>query len=65
MAEAGFTDSVTDARAYLSAGSDGRMSDDEIDTYVRTAPEAVRFLCSAPQATRGSPRIQARSLRVT
>lgn len=46
MTEAGFTDSAADARAYLSAGSGGRMSDDEIDTYVRTAPEAVRFLCS-------------------
>ncbi|GAA1196096.1 FAD-dependent oxidoreductase [Prauserella alba] len=45
MADAGFTDSPADARAYLAAGSDGRMSDDEIDSYVRTAPEAVRALC--------------------
>ncbi|MER5669618.1 FAD-dependent oxidoreductase [Pseudonocardia alni] len=45
MAEAGFPDSGDAARAYLAAGTDGRMSDDEIGTYVRTAPEAVHALC--------------------
>ncbi|MEQ3553336.1 FAD-dependent oxidoreductase [Pseudonocardia nematodicida] len=47
MADAGFTDSADDARAYLAAGSDGRMSGAEIDGYVRAAPEAVRFLTRA------------------
>ncbi|MEJ8279478.1 FAD-dependent oxidoreductase [Pseudonocardia spirodelae] len=45
MAAAGFPDSDEDARAYLAAGTGGRMSDDEIASYVRTAPEAVRALC--------------------
>lgn len=44
MAEAGFEDSAEAAKAYLHAGSGGRMSAAEIDRYVTTAPEAVRFL---------------------
>ncbi|KAA9159338.1 FAD-dependent oxidoreductase [Amycolatopsis acidicola] len=40
-------DSPEAARAYLDAGSGGRMSADEIDRYVRTAPEAIRFLTEA------------------
>ncbi|MBE9373680.1 FAD-dependent oxidoreductase [Saccharopolyspora sp. HNM0983] len=44
MAEAGFADRAEDARSYLAAGSGGRMSAAEIDRYVRTAPDAVRFL---------------------
>jgi len=47
MAEAGFPDSADAARAYLEAGSDGRMSAAEIDLYVTTAPHAVRFLIDA------------------
>lgn len=47
MAEAGFPDSADSARAYLDAGSGGRMSAAEIDHYVKTAPEAVRFLTAS------------------
>ncbi|WP_281271641.1 FAD-dependent oxidoreductase [Prauserella flavalba] len=47
MTEAGFTDSADDARAYLDAGSGGRMTADEIDRYVTTAPHAIRFLTGA------------------
>lgn len=47
MTEAGFQDSADAAKAYLHAGSGGRMSAAEIDRYVTTAPEAVRFLSDA------------------
>ena len=47
MAATGYPDSAADARAYLRAGSGGRMSDDEIDRYVRTVPETIRSLTGA------------------
>lgn len=47
MAEAGFPDTTDAARAYLDAGSGGRMSAAEIDRYVTTAPETIRFLTGA------------------
>lgn len=44
MEREGFRDSAEDARNYLRAAADGRMSQEEIDWYVGTAPSAVRFL---------------------
>lgn len=44
MSASGFPDSEAGARAYLASGSAGRMSNEEIDRYIASAPRAVRFL---------------------
>lgn len=44
MPAAGFADSEAEARTYLTSGSAGRMSNEEIDRYITSVPRAVRFL---------------------
>ncbi|MDR7300418.1 FAD-dependent oxidoreductase [Haloactinomyces albus] len=44
MRRKGFRDSVDDAKSYLSAVADERMTAAEIDWYINTAPRAVEFL---------------------
>lgn len=44
MDHAGWSDSPEQAKAYLERATHGAMSAQEIDWYVRTAPEAVRWL---------------------
>lgn len=44
MSTRGFTDSSQDAADYLRAATGGSLEEQEIDWYVRTSAEAVRFL---------------------
>lgn len=44
MAQRDFTDTVEDAKEYISAATQGRMSDEEIEWYIKTSAAAVKFL---------------------
>lgn len=44
MEQAGYADSPQAAAAYLRAATEGRMTDAEIDWYLRTSAAAVRYL---------------------
>ncbi|GGO72292.1 FAD-dependent oxidoreductase [Nonomuraea cavernae] len=45
MAAAGFPDTREDAVAYLTAVTRGAVPHERIEWFLRTAPEAVRYLC--------------------